>query len=69
MDVPAVTLAWIIEQTALCLATVEDTSSVVTGPLSARRRSARAAAASVVSDPTALARTAGWRSSRPRTPG
>jgi hypothetical protein len=56
-EVPAVTLDWIIEQTACCRAAVKDTWPVVTGPLSWRRRSARAAAASAVRDAAALART------------
>src|ERR1019366_7458961 len=56
-DVPAVTLDWAIEPTAWCRAAVKDTWSVVTGPLPARRRSPRAAAASVARDAAALART------------
>src|ERR1019366_7190773 len=53
-DVPAVTLDWAIEPTAWCRAAVKDTWSVVTGPLPARRRSPRAAAASVARDAAAL---------------
>ncbi len=55
-DVAAVTLVWVIERIAVCRVVVKDTSSVVAGPL-AGRRSARAAAACVVRDDAALART------------
>src|SRR5258708_3833482 len=56
-DVPAVTLVWIMERIAWLRVMVKDTWSVVTLPLAWRRLSARAAAASLVRDAAALART------------
>src|ERR1022692_1635430 len=56
-DVAAVTLVWVIERIALCRVVVNDTWSVVAGPLAGRRLRARAAAGLVVRDAAALART------------